>query len=321
MPDAAPQPDARDELRLLNEQVDALRRQHRRQLLLFGLALSLLAHLCIMFLLAALHRAGGDGGGGAQPVTLEFAIVSDEELTELDRHEFDDAVPEALEKLDELLQETVTSEIAMEAESPQLEIAAAGAMPTLGAAGGDGGGGGLGGLAGAGAGTSFFGIAAQGTRFAYIVDVSGSMGHRRKMPTAMRELGRSIASLPDYAHFHVVLFSSDVVLPPMQRGWTRARPSSVAALVRWLGQLTPGGGTEPAPAFELVFGLDDPPDVIYFLTDGQISSMNGEFVRDLNRRRRTVVHTVAFGDPASQDLLQQIARDSGGVYSFVPSDG
>ena len=84
------------------------------------------------------------------------------------------------------------------------------------------------------------------------------------------------------------------------------------------------GGTNPLPAFTRVFGLKERPDVIFFLTDGEITSnsMRPENVAALNNRGlRTVINTIAFGDNSSQDLLMQIAMESGGVYRFVQSGG
>ena len=76
------------------------------------------------------------------------------------------------------------------------------------------------------------------------------------------------------------------------------------------------------PAFNRVFGLKERPDVIFFLTDGVITSMTAENVSALNNRGlRTVINTIAFGNDTSQDLLSRIAIESGGVYRFVKSRG
>ena len=69
--------------------------------------------------------------------------------------------------------------------------------------------------------------------------------------------------------------------------------------------------------------LEPRPDVIFFLTDGEIprSEETLAAVTLLNSRgRRVVINTIAFGDPASQELLREIARRSGGIYRFVSSD-
>ena len=155
---------------------------------------------------------------------------------------------------------------------------------------------------------------------AYIVDISGSMREGRKLEVAMRELSRSISALPDYAQFHVLLFSTSYVEPPMQTGWMRARRSTVTAITTWLERVTPGGGTLPMEAFVHAFSLSTRPDVIFFLTDGEIPAKTAAEVAQLNDRgQRVVINTIAFGDPTSQEQLKQIATDSGGAYRFVPS--
>ncbi len=93
------------------------------------------------------------------------------------------------------------------------------------------------------------------------------------------------------------------------------------SFIHWLDKIDSSGGTLPLPAFQKVFGLSVRPDVIFFLTDGEIPPDTAANVTSLNSRgRRVVINTIAFGDPASQAQLKDIARRSGGVYRFVPSN-
>ncbi len=303
-------------IRQLEAQRELEIRRRRRNLLLIGVTVSAVAHLGLMVYLNMLHR-GRPAGPAVQPVSIEFAVIQEPELTQLQEMDLDDLVPEVTTQ--DANEDQPTLELEADVSAADLAISPAGAVPTLsGSGGGEGGT-----LGGGGAGTTFFGVSSRGTRFAYIVDVSGSMGQGRKMDVCMRELARSIEILPDYASFYVVLFSSDIALPPMQRGWTRARDNTVSRFIRWLNQIDPHGGTRPQPAFREVFGaLDERPDVIFFLTDGQIPPETVATVAALNQRgRRVAVNTIAFGDPSSQELLKDIARRSGGVYRFVPSEG
>ncbi|MHC4220251.1 MAG: vWA domain-containing protein [Planctomycetota bacterium] len=294
------------------------RRRRLRNLLLLGVSLSLVAHISLMLYLN-LFRRSVPPGPGPQPVSIEFAMIQEAELTQLESLQFDDLVPEVPLDDAELFETDMALELADDVSSAALDISASGAVPALTGAGrGQGST-----LGGGGAGTSFFGVTSHGTRFAYIVDVSGSMGQQRKMEVAMRELARSIEALPDYAFFYVVLYASGITLPPSQGDWTRARPSSITRLIRWLNQIDPRGGTRPTPAFKQVFSVEERPDVIFFLTDGEIPRAEEVLatVTMLNSRgRMVVINTIAFGDPSSQDLLREIARRSGGIYRFVPSD-
>jgi hypothetical protein len=270
-----------------------------------------------MYYLSSVYRLA-PGGGGPEPVSFEFAILQEEELTELESSELSDDVPEVVSDFDDALEDQAATELDPAVQAPALEIARLGSMPTLGGAGE--GGGGLGGLSG-GAGTSFFGVSSRGTRFAYIVDRSGSMGNSQKMQIAKREMAASIDGLPDYAYFHVVLFSSDIVGMPGGRAWIRARKPAVSRFLRWLNDVDPGGGTEPMGAFYEVFALDVPPDVIFFLTDGEIPDETADLVGELNDRGGgVIINTIAFGDARSQEQLRRIASESGGVYLYVPQE-
>ena len=304
----------RETLVRMEQQQDRLARARRRDLLTVGVGVSVIVHLCLLWLLATQYRIT-PGPPGTEPVSYEFAIVQEEELTELALADLEDLLPEVVEPTSD------PAEAAGELEpaAAALQLVQAGSMPTLG---GPGGGGDIGSLAGGGAGATFFGVSSRGTRFAYIVDRSGSMGQGRKMHVAMRELTGSVGTLPDYASFYVVLFSSGFVEPPMQRGWMRARRSTVNRLINWLNETDPGGGTEPVPAFQLVFALDVRPDVIFFLTDGEIPENTADLVASLNERGgRVIINTIAFGDDRSQDQLRRIARESGGMYRFVRQEG
>lgn len=306
-----------DTVQELEAQRQSILRRRRRQLLMVGAMISLAVHITFMMYLAQVYR-WEPGGGGPEPVAFEFAIEQDDELTELEETELSDLIEEDPSEIVEPTDPVI--DLAVQPPAAELEITDGGALPALGGSGGDPD---QTAISGGGAGrTSFFGIVSKGRRFAYIVDRSGSMGELGKMDVAKRELAESVESLPDYAYFYVVLFSSNYAEPPMQKGWTQARTPKVRRLISWLDDVAPSGGTQPKTAFVQVFSLDVRPDVIYFLTDGQIGGFTADEVAQMNSQgKRVVINTIAFGDPASQDLLKKIADQSGGVYRYVPSSG
>jgi hypothetical protein len=306
-------------LRQIESEQVLLARRRRRHLMIVGVGLSMVVHICLMVYLATHYRAV-PGGRAPQQVNYEFAILQEEELTELESTELDDLIPEVASEMEDLPANDPAAELDPVVPAAELEVTRTGAMPTLGGSGdGDGAGGSL---TGGGAGASFFGVSSRGMRFAYIVDRSGSMQQNQKLRIAMQELARSISSLPDYASFHVLMFSDGFIEPPMQRGWMRARKSNVNRFIRWLNSVSPTGGTQPLSAFQHVFSLDVRPDVVFFLTDGQIPQDTADLVADLNRHGgRVIINTIAFGDPTSQEQLKRMARASGGVYRFVSAEG
>lgn len=184
-----------------------------------------------------------------------------------------------------------------------------------GAGGGGAGGGGGGGLGGGAGGTSFFGVGGRGTRFAYIVDKSASM--RGRIAEAKQELYKSIVALPDFASVFVVFYDSAEPWAFSDR-WERVRSSSVQRLKSWLKDVGPSGGTEPVPAFRLVFALDVRPDVIFFLSDGEIPPESIAQIRQLNARgKRVTINSIAFGEEAGSQQLRQVAQEADGQFREV----
>jgi hypothetical protein len=181
--------------------------------------------------------------------------------------------------------------------------------------------------------TTFFGEPARGQRFAFILDMSGSMAGRR-WARCRAELATALGQLAPPAEFYVVLFSSSAVEPPDQTGWMLADATHVAGVLDWIASMRPSGGTYPRPAFERVFALPARPDAICFLTDGEIS---GFTARDCARLRETgtssaigsvlksvrnvlrpdpepvttVVNTVSLDEDPSAKVLKAMADESG----------
>lgn len=311
-------------VRLLEEEREIVRIRRIRNLLIVGVCMSIIAHFVLMIYLNSVERGGTPGGDGVEPATLDVAVIPSPELTQLSRIDrldtfaSEELAPEVPSEAPDLSPDDPAGSLGSDVSAVSLDVSPGGSVPSLGGSGvgtGEGSGSGLG---GGGAGTSFFGVSSRGTRFAYIVDVSGSMGQGNKLETCMRELARSVQDLPDYASFFVALYSN--APRPFHTEWAKARANSVSTLVRWLNAVDPSGGTQPVPAFELVMSLKDRPDVIFFLTDGLIPRETPEYVADLNRRgRRVTINTIAFGDAEGQEMLKQIAQASGGVFRYVPN--
>jgi len=164
----------------------------------------------------------------------------------------------------------------------------------------------------------FFGQEAVGQRFAFILDRSGSMSGSR-WNACTRELEQALRTMPGHAEFFVVLFSQGHVQPPGQSEWTRADRDHVDSVVRWVKSVHPSGGTYPASAFQLVFGLNWSPDVVYFLTDGEIDGFTPAMCAGLRGSAATIVNTIALENGAGAEVLKGIAGVAGGQFVHVPS--
>lgn len=133
----------------------------------------------------------------------------------------------------------------------------------------------------------------------------------------------------------------------------------VEKVIPWINANRPTGGTNPLGSFQKVFSLNPPPDVIFFMTDGQFG-INTELIKRMNKGpRKAVINTIQFRnnfnvppvngrfnryarllatyrfpDMVCQRLesqiqgrggirfrtqqMEQIARDSGGVFCYYP---
>jgi hypothetical protein len=281
-------------------------------------AFSLVLHLLLLVVALTLvlqRPAGGQAGSGE----IQLAVMTETELDalqqDLPREDADSlpdaAAPEAIDLADIPDPDAVTSG---EAETAPTAISGVGESLSSDSGGLD-----LGALGGGGA--SFFGVEAVGSRFAYVVDVSGSMTGSR-LALLQEQLIGSIEGLLDHASFCIVLYSSDARVVGGRTAWMPATPENKRIASLEIRGLSAGGGTVPLPAFEEVFSLSPRPDAIYFMTDGEfqeettvigrIGQMNG------SGRTRAPIHCIAFDSQVSERVMQRIAQLSGGSYTYVP---
>ncbi|MGB0325462.1 MAG: vWA domain-containing protein, partial [Phycisphaerales bacterium] len=210
-------------------------------------------------------------------------------------------------------------------------------IPSLGGAGaGAGAGSGLGSGSGlGGGGATFFGLAAEGRRFVYIVDKSGSMSTGwdatpgnlsvgrssgdTRWRRAVAELLKSIAKLPTVARFQAYLYDSGLSSPPWNEDWVPAGSRGRSRVQNWVSRIVPGGGTQPVDAIQSALLLQPPPDAIFLLTDGEFPVEPALQVLQAMKAQgvRCPVHTVALGSQAGADTLRELSRITGGRTRVV----
>lgn len=290
----------------------------------FGLSLA--TH--IMFLtIAAVWTLGAGGLGGMAPGgstgDVELAIMSEGELGALQEAATEAGSPQ----VSDIAEPTLGSQ-ALEDNLGGVESGGAGGeigdiAEGMSGAGGDiGGAGGLGesGSGGGGGGAKFFGVEAAGTRFAYVVDVSGSM-QGAKINALKIELIESIDSLLEHMQFFVTPYSSDAMILGNKEKWTVASDGGKKWAKDLIKDLPSYGGTNPVPAFQKAFDLKPRPEAIYFMTDGLFAEDVVQLVANMNKRgKRVAIHCIAFDiqDQAVEQMMRKIATDSGGQFTSVP---
>lgn len=295
-----------------------------------GLAASLLLHVLLTTAAIFIGIGGGFGGGrageGSGNTTIEFNLTAPAELVDVPAGLIDDHVLVA------------GADVVPEVGTPGIMDGAGGfdepatgdglgqiAEGLGGAGGGDvGSGEGLGGGA-MGGGASFFGVEAQGSRFVYICDISGSMNERAgpevgtRLSVLKNELTKSIRGLVEHMQFCVLLFSSQASPLMGDARWAGASDSAKRASSDRIGDIQGFGGTEPWPAFEIAFAMRPQPDAIYFMTDGVFDPAVAFRVAQRNVGSRKIpIHCITLVEKSGEEVMRKIAAESGGTYTHVP---
>lgn len=167
--------------------------------------------------------------------------------------------------------------------------------------------------------TSFFGTPARANRVVFLVDNSGSMKQGR-METTLFELARSVEALGEKQEFYVVFYSDQAypmfypqsVLEPLA-----ATRENKQRLYRWLETVELCSGGALLKAIELAESLR--PQVVYILSDGDISgTATIERLTQANDRK-FAIHTLGMGVKKPQDAqnLLAIAQAHRGTFQMV----
>lgn len=190
---------------------------------------------------------------------------------------------------------------------------------------------------------TYFGTAAEGDRFVYILDMSSSMNLSSSEPTstaatrsgtrferAAAELLRSISQLKPDQSFYVVLFSNQ--MRPMFDDETPhmlpATAENQQRLREWITAIEPLGSTRPRDAIRLAISLA--PSAIFMLSDGEFDDFNATDRGDLfdadpligdliggENREKVPIHSFAFEVQEAQANMKSLASQTGGQFRFI----
>lgn len=286
-----------------------------------GVAVSLLVHV-VMLAVAAIWHVGVAQAGGAGPRddSVEFALLTDEELLQLQQTGLQLDTP----SVTEAAMERLPTEDPLAGAASEGDPGSQGDLGTLaegmGGAGGEAVGEGLE-LSGSGSGAaSFFGVEAQGSRFVYIVDVSGSMVQPMEKFAAVKiELQESVGALMEHVNFYIIWYSSEAFPIGGRSKWIEASDAGKKWALNQINEQQAFGGTVPWPAFLIALEQLKPrPDAVYFMTDGQFDPFVREEIARINAGSRKIpIHCIAFGADAAHELMEGIAKDSGGNFRSI----
>jgi hypothetical protein len=185
-------------------------------------------------------------------------------------------------------------------------------------------------------GAQFFGVAASGNTFAFVVDNSGSIGP--VFPMVKVELLKTIASLKPTQRFYVSFFGKDLQVMELEQGQPSeyavyATPENIQKLAVWVNNITTQQGRFPLDALDAAIEVD--PDAIYLMFDGATS--RDSLLKDIEEINRVTdlisgtmpkcaINTIRFApskrdepdEPKLEALMMNIAKENGGSYRYVP---
>ncbi len=170
--------------------------------------------------------------------------------------------------------------------------------------------------------TTFFDIAAKGSRFLYVLDRSGSMYDHNAIRVAKEELIASLSALEQTQQFQVIFYNQSFIelrhndeRPAMQ--WATEINRTLAR--QFISGIQPDGGTDHIPALKKALRYQ--PEHLFFLTDAdqpQLSARELHEIKTLNGGR-TRIHCVEFGkgpELSADNFMKKVARDNGGTYRY-----
>ena len=171
---------------------------------------------------------------------------------------------------------------------------------------------------------SLFGIEAEGYKFVYVFDRSGSMdapGHHA-LPAVKAELIRSLQTLDSVHQFQIIFYNERPRLfsPTGQPGRLVFGTDQNKRLAEnFINSVEADGGTDHEEA--LMLAIKARPDVIFLLTDGDDPPLGK---RELERIDRfgagIIINTIQFGAGPQADAEHfsvKLARQSGGKSAYV----
>ncbi|MEQ1830779.1 MAG: hypothetical protein ABL921_32815 [Pirellula sp.] len=174
---------------------------------------------------------------------------------------------------------------------------------------------------------SFFGAQAEGNRFVFVIDSSGSMRGAR-WTALVYELIRTLRALSPDQEFFILSFDSIAHpmfgVPPPAGKFLRPTPRNVTKVHNWLKAIELGHNTLPSEAVGVAMKLK--PDAIFLLSDGEIRDNTIHDLRLWNQatddkgyaQTKIPIHTILLHSQIGYATLETIANENSGTFTPVP---
>lgn len=159
----------------------------------------------------------------------------------------------------------------------------------------------------------------QGMDYVFVLDVSGSMAIDGKLGLSTQSIAAFIEALSPEDRVEVLTFNMQPTT--LFRELRKADDAAKAEARAFLDSQRARGGTVLSPAITLAYqygNADRPMNVVVF-SDGMTEQSERTELLNLIRQRpaHARVFTIGVGNEVDRPLLQQVAKDAGGLAAFV----
>lgn len=159
----------------------------------------------------------------------------------------------------------------------------------------------------------------QGMDYVFVLDVSGSMDEDGKLALSRGSLGAFIQSLEEKDRFDLIAFN--VATQELFQGLQPVTAMTRTQAIAFLAAQNPRGGTFLEPALRAAYrhkDADRPLNVV-ILSDGMTELGERQALLRLiaERPSGTRVFAIGVGNEVNRPLLEQLARDAGGLAAFL----
>lgn len=158
--------------------------------------------------------------------------------------------------------------------------------------------------------------------YVFLLDVSGSMAHGDKLELSRNSVLAFIESLGPEDRFDCLAFN--LAPTPLFKQMTTANSDNITQTSTFLSSQRARGGTVLQPAISAAYAYrdDDRPLNVVLLSDGMTEvGEQSELLRLIGSRPEGVrVFCVGIGNEVNRPLLEQMARDAGGIAAFVSTE-
>ena len=158
-----------------------------------------------------------------------------------------------------------------------------------------------------------------GMDYVFVLDVSGSMGNDSKLAMSKRSVASFIEALDSKDRFEVMTFN---IAPNVHfSSLKNASEENIQSAVGFMRDAGAKGGTVLDPAMTVAYKYADPDRIlnVVILSDGMTEQRERQILlkRISSRPRNARVFCIGVGNEVNRPLLQQMAKDSGGLAAFV----